>query len=169
MKKTLMKAVAILGTLCLLAVLASAQAVPAAPVDPELMMAQRFSKALGVDVNKVVQHYYLVKNGGVIEYTARSDGDRATVAAVQKFLDNQKLLFEKGKSDTDFEVHGKVPDGIPAMKRLRNEITFFSTKTENGAVLRMFSMNPEARDAIQTFLKFEIAEHKTGDSPTIDQ
>ena len=123
----------------------------------------RFGKALGTDVEKIVQHYYLLKNGGVMEFTAKDPGDTSTISALQKYMNAQKDLFEKGKIDADAEVHSRVPDGVPALKKLRNEITFFAVKSENGAALRMFSVDNEARQAIQQFLKFQISEHKTGD------
>jgi hypothetical protein len=104
-----------------------------------------------------------VKNGGVIEFSAKDPADSASIAAVQKYLETQKDLFEKGKTEADADVHGKVPDGIPGLKKLRNEITFFAMKTESGAVLRMFTVNEQARQAIQDFVKFQINEHKTGD------
>ncbi len=129
----------------------------------------RFSKALGTDANKIVQHYYLVKNGGVIEFTAKDPNDTAAISALQKYMDVQKDLLEKGKNDDDADVHGRVPDGVPGLKRLRNEITFFAVKTDNGAVLRMFSVNDQARQAIQEFMKFQIREHKTGDPLVAEQ
>jgi hypothetical protein len=52
---------------------------------------------------------------------------------------------------------------------MRNDITFYSTETDSGAVLRMFSVNDQARQAVHDFMKFQISEHKTGDSPTVDQ
>jgi len=123
----------------------------------------RFSKALGTDASHIIQHYYLVKNGGVIEFAAKDLSDSATISALQKYMEAQKDLFEKGKTDADADVHGKVPDGVPILKKLRNEITFFTVKNDDGGALRMFSTNDQARQAIQDFLKFQINEHKTGD------
>ena len=129
----------------------------------------RFSKSLGTDANRIFQHYYLVKNGGVIEFTAKDPADNTSIAAVQKYLETQKDLFEKGKNEGDTEVHGKTADGMPVLKKLRNEITFFAVKNEEGAVLRMFSTNEQARQAIQDFIKFQINEHKTGDPLVAEQ
>ena len=159
-------------TLSLLAILvfaslAIAQAAPAG--DPDAEMNARFSKALGVPLDKVTLHFYLVKNGGVIELTAKDPNDTATINALQKYLQTQKDLWEKGKETAVTDVHGKFPESAATMRRLRNEITFYMAKTDNGGVLRMFSINEQARNAIQEYFKFEIAEHKTGDSPTVDQ
>ncbi len=139
------------------------------PLSIDKDLNSRFSKTLGTDIGRVVQHYYLVKNGGVIEFTAKDANDTTTISALQKYMDTQKDLFEKGKNDADADVHGKVPDGIPNLKRLRNEITFFAVKNDDGAALRMFSVNDQARQAIQDFLKFEINEHKTGDPLVVEQ
>jgi hypothetical protein len=138
-----------------------------APTGPDLN--SRFSRALGTDAGKIVQHYYLVKNGGVIEFAAKDPNDSATVAVLQKYFETQKDLFEKGKNDADADVHGKLPDGVPILKKLRNEITFFAVKNDDGGALRMFSTNDQARQAIQDFLKFQISEHKTGDPLVAEQ
>ncbi len=145
----------------LLALTSAAWSQSPAPTDNDLDA--RFSKALGTDTNKVTQHYHLVKNGGVIEFAAKDPSDTATIVAIQKYLNAQKDLFEKGKTDADADAHGRIPDGLPVLKKLRNEITFFAVKNEDGAVLRMFTTNLQARQAIQEFMKFEINEHKTGD------
>lgn len=165
MKSIMVRAAGVLLLLSALASLGWSQA----PASSETDLNSRFSKALGTDASKIVQHYYLVKNGGVIEFTAKDPNDSPTISAVQKYLDAQKDLFEKGKTDTDADVHGRVPDGVPTLKKLRNEITFFAVKTDEGAALRMFSVNDQARQAIQDFLKFQINEHKTGDPLVADQ
>lgn len=151
-----------------LLVLVSLAPAQTASADPAQDVNARFSRSLGVSLDKIVLHYYLVKNGGVVELTAKDPGDTATVTAIQKYLQTQKELWEKGK-DPVTEIHGKAPDSAAVMRKLRNDITFYMAKTDEGAVLRMFSINDQARGAIQDYLKFEIAEHKTGDSPTIDQ
>lgn len=148
--------------------LASAQSAAAAP-DPFQEMNARFSHVLGVSVDKVKLHFYLVKNGGVVDLTARDPSDSITISAIQKYLQNQKDLWEKGKENAVTDVHEKAPESAATMRRLRNEITFYMAKTDNGGDLRMFSINDQARLAIQDYMKFEITEHKTGDSPTTDQ
>lgn len=158
MKSTVVRAVGLFFLLSMLSCIGWSQTVPTRDD-----LNTRFSKALGTDADKIVQHYYLVKNGGVIEFTAKDPADTATISAVRKYLDTQKDLFEKGKADADTEIYGKIPDGLPVLKKLRNEITFFAVKDDDGAALRMFSVNDQARQAIQDFLKFQISEHKTGD------
>lgn len=165
MKKVIMRTTSILAALLITVLLASAQT---AMADPTQEMNARFSKALGVSLDKVALHYYLVKNGGVVELASKDPNDTGTIEAIRKYLQSQKDLWEKGK-DPVAEVHTRAPESANLMRKLRNDITFYTAKTDTGAVLRMFSINEQARDAIQDYLKFEITEHKTGDSPTIDQ
>jgi hypothetical protein len=49
------------------------------------------------------------------------------------------------------------------MQRLKGEITYKYEKTERGGRVRITTQNPEALEAIHDFLKFQIADHKTGD------
>lgn len=161
------RTVLILAGFFLIAVLAGAQAAPAA--NPEQEVESRFSRAMGVPVEKVTVHFYLVKNGGVVELSAKNPTDTTTAAALQKYLQNQKDLWEKGKETAVTDVHLRAPEAASTMRRLRNDITFFMAKTDSGGVLRMFSINEQARAAIQDYLRFEITEHKTGDPTTLDQ
>jgi hypothetical protein len=165
-KITIARGSSILFFALILVSLAAAQALTTAN-PPEVD--SRFTKVLGTDVAKIAQHYYLVKNGGVIELTAKDPNDAATVKAIQKYLDTQKELYEKGKNESEAEVHGKVPDGLPGLRKLRNEITFYSGKTDDGGVLRMFTTNEQARQAVYDFIKFQIGEHQTGDALAADQ
>jgi len=166
MKNTMARTMSMIFCVLIWVSLAAAQALtPGAATE----LNSRFSKTLGTDIDKVAQHYYLVKNGGVIELTAKDPNDTATIKAIQKYLDMQKDLFEKGKNETEAEVHGKVPAGQPLLKKMRNDINFFTSKTENGAVLRMFTVNDQARQAVYDFMKFEIGEHQTGDALTAEQ
>lgn len=166
MKDAIRRTLSILIAFLALAALASAQA---APQDPFEEMNARFSRVLGVSVEKIVLHFYLVKNGGVIDLTAKDPKDAITVNAIQKYLQNQKELWEKGKESAVTDIHEKPPESAATMRKLRNDITFYAAKTDNGGDLRMFSINEQARVAIQDYMRFEITEHKTGDSVTLDQ
>src|SRR5512146_1572668 len=97
MKRTLLRVEGFLVVVLLFASFGWSQ-VPT-PMDNNLNT--RFSKVVGTDVDKIVQHYYLVKNGGVIEFTAKDPADNVTISTVQKYLDAQKDLFAKGKADAD--------------------------------------------------------------------
>lgn len=133
---------------------------------PFLAFAQKNDKdarPMPFDQDKTVHHFYLLKNGGAVEVSAKDPADKTTIDAIQKHLDMQAKLFERGNFDAPIAEHGKVPDGVNTIKKLRKEITFEVMQMDSGAALRMFSVNIQARQAIQDFLKFQIQEHHTGD------
>jgi len=138
-----------------------------------LLPAQRSQKsdepAMGVDPEKIVHHFYLLKNGGAIEISAKDDKDADVIAAIQRHIAVQAKAFEKGNFDTPTLVHEKQPEGVPVIRKLRKEITFEVVPTDAGAALRMLSVNSQARQAIHDFLRFQIEEHKTGDPTTVEQ
>jgi TusA-related sulfurtransferase len=53
------------------------------------------------------------------------------------------------------------------MQKLKSEISYRYEEIERGGRLRITSKDPSAIAAIHDFLKFQIEDHKTGDSTTI--
>ena len=61
-------------------------------------------------------------------------------------------------------VHDTVPPGISEMKRLQKHIHYVFEETPNGGSVVISSKDKHALNAIHRFLRFQIAEHKTGES-----
>jgi hypothetical protein len=61
-------------------------------------------------------------------------------------------------------IHDAVPPGVETMKRLKDQIVYSAENTSKGAQVRINTNNPEAVKAIHHFLRFQITEHRTGDS-----
>ena len=61
-------------------------------------------------------------------------------------------------------IHATMPPGIETMKRLKSKITYEAENTEQGAQMRITTDDAEAIQAIHGFLKFQIQDHRTGDS-----
>jgi hypothetical protein len=133
---------------------------------PFLGFAQKGDKdarPMPFEESKATQHFYLLKNGGAVELAAKDPADKPTIDAIQKHLQSQAKNFEKGVFEVPTAEKGKVPESVNTMKKLRREITFEVMQMDAGAALRMFSVNTQARQAIQDFLKLQIEEHHTGD------
>ncbi len=120
------------------------------------------------DPGKAVHHFYLLKNGGAMEVSAKDEKDGQTIAAIQQQLTSQAKAFEKGNFDFP-DARDKSPDGIPTIKKLRKEITFEVVPMDTGGALRMLTINEQAKSAIHDFMKYQIGEHKTGDPLTLEQ
>ncbi len=158
--RTLMRG--LLAVLGLTITLSAQTSEPPRPyVDPVLL--SRISKVSGFDTERVQRHFYVLKNGGAVEVTARDINDEQTIKAIRAFLKKEADLLTKGSMETVIAMYGKVPDSAPALKKLRDEINFAMAPTDNGAVIRMFTVNPQAKAAIYDYLRFQIDQLKTGD------
>ena len=152
------------GAMILMAAAAVAQEPPRPFVDPALL--SRASKVSGFDSERVNLHFYILKNGGAVEVTAKDPNDEATIKAIQAYLKKESDLWTKGNFETVTVVYGRPPEGTMQLKKLRDDVTFHAVQEENGAVIRMFTVNPTAKAAIHDYLRFQIDQLKTGDPTT---
>lgn len=146
-------------------VVAAASAVFAAPqMDHEKHMAQiRAEKGMGFDQARATHHFRLSAKGGVIEVHVRQADDRDTRDKIAAHLEMIAGQFAKGDFAAPFAVHGDVPPGVPALKRLGAEISYKFVPDAAGGRVVISSESPEAVTAIHDFLRYQIREHKTGD------
>ncbi len=143
--------------------------VPAAAAQtPDHETMERASRLMGFDLSKVNHHFVLLTNGGAIEITAKDPKDKQTVDAIQKHLMSQAKLWERGNFDLNTQIHGKVPDGVPTIKKLRNEITFDVRPLDDGGLMRILTVNQQAKQSVYEFMRFQINEHHTGDSLQVE-
>ena len=78
-------------------------------------------------------------------------------------------MFSKGDFSLPMFIHDQVPPGVPVMKEKRSEITYSFETLSAGGRVRIKTMNPQALEAIHTFLRFQIQDHHTGDSGDVSQ
>ncbi len=129
----------------------------------------RINRITGFDQSRVTRHYFLLKNGGAVEVTAKDENDKATVQAIQNYLKKEAESWTKGNFETVTQIYGRAPEGTPVMKKLRDDITFAAVAEPNGAILRILTINTQAKSAIYDYLRFQIAAHKTGDPTTPEE
>jgi hypothetical protein len=75
--------------------------------------------------------------------------------------------FGRGDFTIPNAVHSQDPSGVPTLKELKDVINYQFRETEKGGLVRVFSKSAEAVSAIHQFLRFQIKEHETGDSPEV--
>ena len=141
--------------------LAGAQA---AQADHHAQMNARGDKAMGFDQHATIHHFYLHEDGGVIEVTVKDGGDKANLAAIRTHLPHIAKMFAAGDFSTPHFVHADAVPGTDAMKRLRDRITYAFEEIRDGGRVRMTTRHARALGAIHEFLRYQIADHKTGDS-----
>ena len=64
-------------------------------------------------------------------------------------------------------VHDTVPPGVPVMKELSGKINYKFEETPSGGRVVISTGDKEALAAIHAFLRFQIEEHRTGDSTVV--
>ncbi|HXL22114.1 MAG TPA: hypothetical protein VOA78_06600 [Candidatus Dormibacteraeota bacterium] len=127
-------------------------------------VAERGDRVMGFSHDKATHHFRLYADGGAIEVGANDAKDTATRDAIQGHFTHIVKMFAAGDFTAPILIHTQNPPGSETMKRLRGEIAYRLEKTEQGARIRIRTKNAEAVRAVHEFLRFQIADHQTGDS-----
>jgi hypothetical protein len=122
---------------------------------------------MGFSHDKATHHFRLYADGGAIEVGANDAKDTATRDAIQGHFMHIVKMFAAGDFTAPILIHSQNPPGSETMKRLRGEIAYRLEKTADGARIRISTKNAEALQAVQAFLRFQISDHQTGDSPEV--
>jgi hypothetical protein len=128
---------------------------------------QRGDHVMGFSHEKTTHHFRLTEDGGSIEAVATDSGDVSSREEIRQHLQHIATMFSEGDFNAPMLIHARTPPGVPTMKKLRHEIQYRVEDLPNGARVRVSSQNLKAVAAIHDFLKFQIQDHRTGDSPAI--
>ena len=129
-------------------------------------MNARGEKGMGFSQTTTTHHFLLTADGGVIQVEANDHADEATRDNIRMHLTHIAKAFSSGDFAIPMFVHDTVPPGVPVMKQLVENIHYKYEETSEGARIVITTTNPDALAAVQQFLRFQIAEHQTGDSTT---
>jgi len=130
-------------------------------------MNQRGDHVMGFDHTKTTHHFLLQESGGSIEVTANSADDGESSKQIRMHLKHIAMMFAQGNFNAPMLIHDQTPPGVPVMQELKDEIKYDFEETDRGAAVRISTKNPKALSAIHDFLRFQIKEHKTGDSLSV--
>jgi hypothetical protein len=130
---------------------------------------QRGDQAMGFSHQETSHHFTLTPDGGRISAAALSTDDVTTRDAIRAHMGHIAQAFAAGNFEMPMFIHGKTPPGVPAMKRLRDRIHYRSEDTALGAQVVIRTADPNALAAIHAFLKFQIADHRTGDPTSVEK
>lgn len=129
---------------------------------------QRGDKVMGFSHEKTRHTFRLLADGGAIEVRALDPNDAESVAAIRSHLKEIEKEFAAGKFDKPEQIHARVPDGVDVMTELRGAIRYQYEELAGGARLRIRSSDPRAIEAVHRFLRFQIADHRTGDPVDVE-
>jgi hypothetical protein len=139
---------------------------PAAP-DHHQQVARRGDAVMGFSHLKTTHHFRLFPNGGEIEVLANDSRDTATRDQIRMHLEHIAKMFAAGNFEAPMLIHATPPLGVPMMKKLRADIAYSFQPTARGGRVEISTRNPSALRAVHEFLRFQIADHKTGDSTKV--
>jgi hypothetical protein len=112
--------------------------------------------------------FRLFPDGGAIELRANAASDTATIEMIRAHLETIAGEFSRGDFHNPMFVHGKAPSGVEAMQRLASSISYRYESLPEGGRVRIATNNTEALAAIHEFLRFQIVEHRTGDTAKVE-
>ena len=128
---------------------------------------KRGDQAMGFSQEKTTHHFLLFKNGGAIAVEANDPKDTDNRDQIRQHFSHIAKMFSQGDFDMPMFIHGTTPPGVPIMTQLRDQIHYQFQETSRGARVRITTANAEALKAIHSFLRFQIADHQTGDSGNV--
>lgn len=128
---------------------------------------KRGDQGMGFAQDKTTHHFLLRTDGGAIQVTANSSTDTASREEIQMHLRQIAQAFQSGDFNIPMFVHDNTPPGVQVMTKLKDQIHYRYEEVENGGRVVISSESPEAVTAIHEFLKFQITDHQTGDTPGV--
>jgi len=124
-------------------------------------------EAMGFPHDKSTHHFRLNSDGGSIEVTVDDSKDSQNLQAIRSHLANIVTMFSNGDFSIPMFVHDQVPPGVPVMKEKHAEISYSYEEMPAGGRVRIKTKDPDALKAVHDFLRFQIADHHTGDTSDI--
>jgi hypothetical protein len=127
---------------------------------------ERGDRQMGFSHERTLHHFRLYMDGGEIEAEVTDAHDTANRDAIRSHFSHIATMFRAGDFSTPMLIHGLNPPGTSEMNRLREHIQYVVEDTEQGARILITTSDPNALRAVYEFLRFQIADHQTGDPST---
>ncbi len=127
--------------------------------------ADRAAQAMGFDQDRTAHHFRLYADGGAIEVSVKDADDTADRDAIRSHLSHIAMMFGQGRFDAPMLVHDtKEVPGIDVLAARRGQISYRYAETSRGGRVEIATTDAAALAALHEFLRYQIREHKTGDS-----
>ncbi len=130
---------------------------------------ERGDAAMGFSHQKTTHRFRLSADGGAIEVTANDADDTESQNQIRQHLRHIAQMFGGGNFEAPVLTHGKTPPGVSVLQKLKSEITYQYEEIERGGRVSITTNNKEALAAAHEFLRFQIADHQTGNSIEVEK
>jgi hypothetical protein len=123
----------------------------------------RHEETTGLPSDGIEHHFLLGPDGGSIRIEVKDARQAEERARVRAHLQAIAHAFSAGDFSMPARIHDRRPPGVETMKARRDAIRYTFSETPNGGSVAIATADPAALGAIHDFLRFQIADHKTGD------
>ena len=123
----------------------------------------RHDAATHVSHEGTTHHFVLAADGGTIRLEADDPSDTASRDRIRQHLQVVARAFAAGDFALPMLIHAETPPGVPVMKERRDRIRYAFAPTERGGEVRIATADRAALEAVHAFLRYQIADHATGD------
>jgi hypothetical protein len=138
-----------------------------AQMQKEAEMKKRGAAAMGFNQDKTTHHFHLTASGGFIQVEVNESSDAINRDLIRTHLQTIAEEFAAGNFGKPFATHDEVPPGVKTMQRKKSAISYQFESTESGGRVRITAKSTDAVRAVHDFLRYQIAEHATGDPLTV--
>ena len=128
---------------------------------------ERGAHVMGFDQDATVHHFRLHTDGGAIDIAIKNGADRANRDAIRSHLPHIAQMFGNGNFEAPMLIHDTNVPGTAQMADLKSRIRFVYVETPQGGRLDIFTSDAGALAAVHEFLRFQITDHRTGDSTAV--
>lgn len=132
-------------------------------------MKKRGAAAMGFDQSATTHHFGLTTSGGFIQVEGNDRKDAANRDAIRTHLKEIAGEFAAGDFSKPFMTHAEIPPGVATMQRMKAAIQFRYEETALGARVRIVTSDAAALQGVHAFLRYQITEHRTGDSLNVEK
>ncbi len=131
-------------------------------------MDKRGGAVMGFDQTETTHRFILFADGGAVDVSVRNSSDTKNRDAVRSHLPHIAMMFGAGNFDAPMLVHdSKDVPGTRTMTARKATIQYRYVETPAGGRVDIVTTDPESLSAVHDFLRFQIADHRTGDSTMV--
>jgi hypothetical protein len=129
---------------------------------------QRGDRVMGFSHTKTQHNFRLHRDGGAIEVRANDATDQESIDSIRAHMKEIAKEFAAGEFSKPEEIHARKPDGVEVMRELGDAIRYEYREIERGALVRVTTRDARGIDAVHRFMKFQIEDHRTGDTGKVE-
>lgn len=148
-------------------VLLCALGLAAGQQDHKASVNEHGDKVMGFSHENTTHHFVLTADGGLIEARANDIKDTASLDQIRGHFQHIVHMFADGNFNAPMLVHSQNVPGTATMTRLKADLHWNVQDLPRGARITITADNQEALEAVHDFLRFQIADHGTGDCTAV--